>query len=63
MQRSINDINAAIAARPPKGRYPLPPDLIQKMVEHDKALVPSERFAQQAEKIINGELKASQVKK
>jgi len=33
------------------------------MVEHDKALVPSERFSQQAEKIINGELKASQVKK
>jgi hypothetical protein len=26
------------------------------------ALVPSEKFAQQAEKIINGELKASQVK-
>jgi hypothetical protein len=28
----------------------------------DRALVPTERFAQQAEKIINGELKAGQVK-
>jgi hypothetical protein len=49
-------------ALPAKGRYPLPPDVMQKVQEAQKALVPTEKFAQQAEKIINGELKASQVK-
>jgi hypothetical protein len=63
IQRLLNDRDAALQALPAKGRYPLPPDVLQKMQAADKALIPTERFAQQAEKIINGELKASQVKK
>jgi RHS repeat-associated protein len=63
IQQIINQRDAAMQALPAKGRYPLPPDVLQKMQAADKALVPTERFAQQAEKIINGELKASQVKK
>jgi hypothetical protein len=62
IQRIINQRDAAMQALPAKGRYPLPPDVLQKMQAADKALVPTERFAQQAEKIVNGELKASQVK-
>jgi RHS repeat-associated protein len=62
IQRLLNDRDAAMQALPAKGRYPLPPDVLQKMQAADKALIPTERYAQQAEKIINGELKASQVK-
>jgi RHS repeat-associated protein len=63
IQRLLNGRDTALQALPAKGRYPLPPDVLQKMQAADKALIPTERFAQQAEKIINGELKASQVKK
>lgn len=63
IQRLLNERDATLQALPAKGRYPLPPDVLQKMQAADKALIPTERFAQQAEKIINGELKASQVKK
>jgi len=49
-------------ALPAKGRYPLPPDILQILQNADRALVPTERYAQQAEKLINGELKVSQVK-
>jgi RHS repeat-associated protein len=62
IQKILNNRDAAIQALPMKGRYPLPPDILQKMQSADRALVPTERFAQQAEKIINGELKAGQVK-
>ena len=61
-QRILNGRDAAIQALPMKGRYPLPPDVMQKVQDAQRALVPTERFAQQAEKIINGELKANQVK-
>jgi hypothetical protein len=46
-----------------KGRYPFPPDVIQKMNAADKALIPMERYAQQVEKIINGELRATSKRK
>jgi RHS repeat-associated protein len=63
-QRLMNDRDAALAALPRgKGRYPLPPDLLQKMQTAEQALIPTERYAQQVEKIINGELRATQVKK
>ncbi|MBI5085836.1 MAG: RHS repeat-associated core domain-containing protein, partial [Acidobacteria bacterium] len=62
IQRLLNERDAGLQALPTKGRYPLPPDVLQKMQAADKVLVPTERFAQQVEKIINGELKASQVK-
>jgi RHS repeat-associated protein len=62
IQRLLLNRDAAMQALSAKGRYPLPPDVLQKMQAAEKALVPTERFAQQAEKIINGELKASQVK-
>jgi RHS repeat-associated protein len=62
LQKILNNRDAAMQALPMKGRYPLPPDVLQKMQSADRALVPTERFAQQAEKIINGELKAGQVK-
>lgn len=38
--------------------YPYPPDVLQKIDAANKALVPTERYAQQVEKIINGELQA-----
>lgn len=45
----MNDRDAALQALPQKGRYPLPPDVLQKMQAADKASIPTERFAQQAE--------------
>jgi len=63
-QQLLNDRDAAIAALPRgKGRYPFPPDVKQKMEAADRALIPTERYAQQVEKVINGELRASSVKK
>ena len=62
IQRILNDRDAALQALPTKGRYPLPPDVMQRVQDAQRALIPTEKFAQQAEKIINGELKASQVK-
>lgn len=59
LQMQLADRDAALAALPIKGRYPLPPDVMRKFADADKALVPTERFAQQAEKIVNGELRAS----
>jgi hypothetical protein len=62
LQLLMNNRDAAIQARPAKGRYPLPPDIIQMMQTARQGLATTERFAQQAEKVINGELKASQIK-
>ena len=59
IQRLLNARDAAMSALPMNGRYPLPPDVMQKMDAANKALVPTERFAQQQEKIINGELRAN----
>ena len=62
IQRILNNRDAAMQALPAKGRYPLPPDILQILQNADRALVPTERYAQQAEKLINGELKVGQVK-
>lgn len=59
IQRLLNNRDAAFNALPIKGRYPLPPDVLQKMEAATRALVPTEKFAQQQEKIINGELRAN----
>jgi len=60
IQKILNSRDAAMRALPLKGRYPLPPDVLQKMQAAEEALAPTERFAQQAERIINEELRASQ---
>jgi RHS repeat-associated protein len=57
-QKLLNDINPAILAAN-RARTPLPPDLQQKVQQRDLVLIPSERFAQQQEKIVNGELRAT----
>ncbi len=44
-------------------KYPLPPDMQQKMEAPEAGLARTEKFAQQQEKIINGELRASQANK
>jgi len=59
----LNNRDAALKALPPKTKYPYPPDVMQKMEAATKALVPSERYAQQMEKIINGELRATAKRK
>lgn len=60
LQKQMNERNATLEALPKKNRYPLPPDLVQKMETVYKSLIPTERYAQQKEQIINGELRASQ---
>jgi RHS repeat-associated protein len=62
-QQLGNDIDRMLNALPMKHRYPLPPDLEQKIDAYHAGLDRSEKYAQQEEKIINGELKASQVNK
>jgi len=37
-------------------KYPYPPDVVNKIATSDKALVPTERYAQQVEQQINKEL-------
>ena len=54
---------AAVGALPKKHRYPLPPDLAQRIQAKDQLLIPTERYAQQVEKIINGELRATSKRK
>ncbi|HEX6718014.1 MAG TPA: RHS repeat-associated core domain-containing protein [Pyrinomonadaceae bacterium] len=63
LQQQLNDRDAAFNALPKKGRYPLPPDITQKQEAAMKALIPTERYAQQVEKIINGELRATSKRK
>ena len=62
-QQLGNDIDRMLGALPMKHRYPLPPDLEQKMAAYHTGLDRTEKYAQEEEKIINGELKASQVNK
>jgi RHS repeat-associated protein len=57
-QKLLNDVTPAILAAN-RARTPLPPDLQQKVQQKDLVLIPSERFAQQQEKIVNGELRAT----
>jgi RHS repeat-associated protein len=58
IQQMLNDRDAAMQ----HARYPYPPDIMQKIDAANKALVPTEKFAQQVEKIINGELQADKKK-
>lgn len=51
----MNAQNAAVSGI----RYPYPPDVMQKIDAAQKALIPTEKYAQQAEKIINGELRST----
>jgi hypothetical protein len=62
IQKILNDRDAAMRALPLKGRYPLSPDVLRKVQAADEALEPTERFAQAAERLINEELQASQVR-
>lgn len=63
LERMLNDRDAAMKAMPKGTRYPYPPDVIQKIDAAERGLIPTERFAQQTEKIINGELRAGTQKK
>lgn len=56
IQQLKEDRDAAMAARPPKSKWPYPPDIMQKFDAFDKAVEPSELFAQQTESKINREL-------
>jgi RHS repeat-associated protein len=60
IQQKVNDAQSALNALPIKGRYPLPPDVAQKLADSASALQRTEKHAQQVEKIINGELRATQ---
>ena len=62
IQKILNDRDATMRSLPLKGRYPLSPDVLRKIRAADEALEPTERFAQAAERIINEELQASQVR-
>jgi hypothetical protein len=57
-QQLLNQRDAAMQGQ----HYPYPPDVMQKIDAADKGLIPTERFAQQEEKIINGELQADKKK-
>jgi RHS repeat-associated protein len=54
IQQLLNDRDAAMQGQ----HYPYPPDVMQKIAAASQALIPTEKYAQQAEKIINGELQA-----
>jgi len=56
IQQLLNDRDAAMHGQ----HYPYPPDVMQKIAAASQALIPTEEYAQQAEKIINGELQAKQ---
>jgi hypothetical protein len=55
IQRLVNDATGAVL-RANRARLPIPPDVLQLIKQKDQALVPTERFPQQQEKIINKEL-------
>lgn len=58
VQRLQNQRDAAMQGQ----HYPYPPDVMQKIEAAEKGLIPTEKFAQQEEKIINGELQADKKK-
>lgn len=58
IQQLLNQRDAAMQGQ----HYPYPPDVMQRIDAADKGLIPTERFAQQEEKIINGELQADKKK-
>jgi len=53
LQRMINDRDESMRS----SGYPIPPDIIQKSQAIDREMIPTERHAQEAEKIINMELR------
>lgn len=57
-QQLLNQRDAATVGL----HYPYPPDVMQKIDAAERGLIPTERFAQQEEKIINGELQADKKK-
>jgi len=63
IQRRLNEGEDAFKNfRSVNPKAPLPPDVLQKMATGTAATTPTERFAQQIEKIVNGELQASEHK-
>jgi len=58
IQQLLNERDAAMQGQ----HYPYPPDVMQKVDAAEKGLIPTEKFAQQEEKIINGELQADKKK-
>ena len=58
IQQLLNQRDAAMQGQ----HYPYPPDVMQKIDAAEKGLIPTERFAQQEEKIVNGELQADKKK-
>jgi RHS repeat-associated protein len=56
IQRLVNDANGAVTG----ARQPIPQDVLQKVTNMNRAFEPTERFAQQQEKIINNELQQKQ---
>jgi len=62
IQQRMDEGNAAFYGYRAVHQGPLPPDVSKKMQAGIDAGEPTERFAQQIEKIVNGELRASQNK-
>jgi RHS repeat-associated protein len=58
IQQLLNQRDAAMEGQ----HYPYPPDVMQKIDAAAKGLIPTETFAQQEEKIVNGELQADKKK-
>jgi RHS repeat-associated protein len=58
IQQLLNQRDAAMQGQ----HYPYPPDVMQQMDAAQKGLIPTETFAQQEEKIVNGELQADKKK-
>ena len=56
IQRLVNDAHGAVNG----ARQPIPPDVLLKVTNMNHALEPTERFAQQQEKVINKELQQKQ---
>jgi hypothetical protein len=56
LQRRMDERDAAFAALPVKHRYPLPASLVLEMEATNDAIIPTERFAQEAERSIHDEL-------
>jgi hypothetical protein len=59
VQVLLGDRDAALRNMPKGTKYPYPRDVMQKMEAAERGLAPTERYAQQKEQIINGELRAS----
>jgi RHS repeat-associated protein len=56
IQKAVNETEDAVSG----AKYPYPPDVMHKIEISDKAIVPTERYAQQVEQQINKELQPKQ---